>query len=146
MTNDNNRHIDDDFLKNLLSHQKEESLPNDFTQKIMDELPKPAAQITETKKRFDFRTIAAIVIGVTGIVLIFAIFDVQSLFNLISTSSDQSPMNYQNIILKVGQSFSQGFSGFEFSSITIIILFSVVILFASDKILKNWFDQRVEVS
>lgn len=134
----NNKHIDDDFLKKLVSLPEDEKLPEDFTQKIMNRIPKaaPVEPKPVNGSWFNYRNTAiAIVVAAIAGYLIFS-FDVAGLINLAMVSSTQNPQNYLKIITSVIEIFKQGFAGIQFTSISITAFLALVLLAGFDKFLK----------
>jgi heme/copper-type cytochrome/quinol oxidase subunit 2 len=142
MDKNNTKHIDDDFLKGLISLPQDETLPGDFTQKVMAALPKNELPAEVSPKRFNFMSWAIVaVLGIAAAFLIFTI-DFRSILNATSEPTQNNPINYLNMITSVLNIFKEGFSGFKISSVTIVALLSLVSLYVGDKLLRKRFDQK----
>jgi len=135
----NNTHINDDFLKQLIKLQEDEKVPDDFTQKIMTQLPKPAvvAPQPEAKSWFNFRNAALLVVSLAVIIYLIFSFDIAGLFNLATESSSENPQNYLKMIPSVIEIFRQGFSGIKMTSISATAIIALISLYFIDRLLKR---------
>lgn len=136
----NNTHIDDDFLKKLVNLQGEEELPEDFTRKIMAQLPKQevVAPQPEPKPWFNFRNAGLLVVSAAVVIYLLLSFDISGLFNLATDSSSQNPQNYLRLFTSVLEIFKQGFSSIKITSISITAFLALGLLYGFDKLLKSF--------
>lgn len=139
-----NTHIDDDFLKKLVGLSDDEKLPEDFTQKIMAQLPeeKTAEPVAVPKKRFSFTTLAVIGLAAAAVILLLVNVDLTAIFNFASQPSEQSPESYLTMFTSIINIFEKGFSGIKISSITVTAIIVLGALYFIDQLLKKWSDHN----
>jgi hypothetical protein len=140
--NNNIEHIDDDFLKKLIGLQKDEKTPEGFTGKVMSALPEAPAPAIVSKERAGYKLYLLLVAIAVAMVLIFFNIDFGALLNFAAESEGQSPQNYLNMFSSVLQIFSEGFSGIKVTSITVMAVVSLTLLYFIDWLLKNGFNNH----
>jgi hypothetical protein len=136
-----NEHIKDDFLKGLINLSEDEKVSVDFTQKVMAAIPKPVVVKEEKSslKPWQWIVVAAASIGIIYFVITF---DLSTLLRQITTVSDDGGASYLSMFTSLIQLFSKAFSGFQFTSITLMIVISGVALYLGDKFLRKWSKTR----
>ncbi len=139
MTDKHSEHIEDEFLKKLLSQLDEEQPSPDFTDKVMQQLPK--SQVKEevestSVKPWQWVLMAA---GVVGVGYFIFAFDIGV---LLGTGGEGAGINYLAMFSSILTMFSEGFSAFKVTSISAVIIASGVLLYLADKFLKKWSDQN----
>jgi hypothetical protein len=146
MENKNTQHIEDDFLGNLVK-KSETSQPSDgFTNNLMAQIPKVRTiETTENEgiKPWHYVGLAAVFIAV---VYFIVTFDLNSLVNKVASSESQEGINYVGIFGNILLTFSKAFSAFHFTSISLMIVISVIILYFADKMLKKWSKNKSEAT
>ncbi len=138
----NNTHIEDDFLKKLISLPEDEKLPDNFTPKVMAGLPKVAIAPVEAKNKIDLRIIGLIAAVSITAIFIFFNFDFSGIFKAAAETSENNPVKYLNLLTSISKSFSDGFSEIKITSITITAVISLVSLYFADKYFKRWFNHN----
>jgi len=138
----NNAHIEDDFLKKLISLPEDEKLPNDFTRKVMVGLPKVAVAPVEAKRKIDLRIIGLIAAVSITAIFIFFNFDFSGIFKAAAENPENNPVKYLNLLTSISKSFSDGFSGIKISSISITAIIALASLYFADIFFKKWFNQN----
>ncbi len=131
-------HINDEFLKGLVKLSGEDKPSVDFTKKVMAKVPVPVVltqEETSTIKPWQWITIAAALVGVIYFIITF---DLNSVFRQLADVSGSGGINYVNMLTSFIQLFGSAFSGFHFTSITLIIIISVAALYLGDKFLRKW--------
>lgn len=136
-----NEHIKDDFLKGLINLSEDEKVSVDFTQKVMAAIPKPVEVKEERSslKPWQWIVVAAASIGIIYFVITF---DLSTLLRQITTVSDDGGASYLSMFTSLIQLFGKAFSGFQFTSITLMIAISGVALYLGDKFLRKWSKTR----
>jgi hypothetical protein len=135
-------HIKDDFLNGLVKLSDNEILPSDFTQKVMANIPKTVLVEQDGKsalKPWHWITIAAVSIGIIYFIITF---DLTSILRQATSVTEDGGSNYLNMFTSMIQLFSTAFSGFQFTSITVMIIVSGVVLYLGDKFLRKWTSSR----
>lgn len=138
MDKQNNKHIEDDFLNGLVKLSDEEKLSEGFTQKVMAKVPKSVVvgqEENSTIKPWHWITGAA---ALVGIIYFIITFDLNSLFRQVTDVSGGEGINYLNMFTSLMQLFSKIFSGFHFTSITLMIVISGLALYFGDMFLRKW--------
>ncbi len=140
--NNNIEHIDDDFLKKLIGLQEDEKIPEGFTGKVMSALPKAPTPVVENKRHSGYKLY--LLLGAIGVamVLIFFNIDFGALLNFAAESEGQSPQNYLNMFSSILQIFNEGFSGIKITSITVMAVVSLALLYFIDRLLRSGFDNH----
>ena len=138
----NNTHIEDDFLKKLISLPEDEKLSDDFTSKVMAGLPKVIVAPVEAKRKIDLRIIGLIAAVSITAIFIFFNFDFSGIFKAAAETSENNPVKYLNLLTSISKSFSDGFSGIKISSISITAVISLASLYFADIFFKKWFNQN----
>lgn len=136
--NNQDLNIDDDFIKKLVSKTDEQKPAAGFTNRVMNSLPR-SEEIKATQKVYN-NWWFWIVIALAAAVLIFVIFtfDFASILkNYIDISGFKGIKNI-DVIKSTILTFSHAFEKFEFTSVSLTIIFSILLLFLIDKILKKW--------
>jgi len=138
MNNINTEHIDDDFLKKLVGQTKEETPSADFTSRVMACIPQTAA----TPESIDKPMVKPwqwllLVAAFAGIVYFIYSVDFGSFFNLVATDSPEGQVNYLKTVTSAMQIFSQAFSAFKFTNISLMVVISLVALYFGDRFLKG---------
>ncbi|MFP4470896.1 MAG: hypothetical protein ACOCX8_00300 [Bacteroidota bacterium] len=139
MTDKHSEHIEDEFLRKLLSQVDEEQPSPDFTDKVMQQLPRsPVKEEVESAaiKPWQWVLMAA---GIAGVGYFLFAFDIGA---ILGTSQEGAGINYLNMFASIFAMFSEGFSAFKVTSITAVIIASAVLLYLADKFLKKWSDQN----
>jgi len=138
----NNTHIEDDFLKKLISLPEDEKLSDDFTSKVMAGLPKVIVAPVEAKRKIDLRIIGLIAAVSITAIFIFFNFDFSGILKAAAETSENNPVKYLNLFTSISKSFSDGFSGIKISSISITAVISLASLYFADIFFKKWFNQN----
>jgi len=146
MDNKHTEHINDDFLKGLVKFTDEDKPSVDFTQKIMAKIPRPVVEEQEEKFMLRPWQWVAIVASLIGVMYFIFAFDLTSLIRQATDVSGSEGINYLNILTSFVQLISQAFSGFQFTSITLMILISGLALYFGDKFLRKWSSARAVVA
>lgn len=138
MKNINNEHIDDDFLKRLVKQTREETPSAGFTSRVMASIPQtsPAAEQVE-KPAFKPWQWIFIVTGFAGIVWFIFTFDFGSFFSIVNTNTPGEQVDYLRMFSSAMQIFSQAFSAFKFTNISLMVAISLVALYFGDRFLKS---------
>ncbi|OYT12899.1 MAG: hypothetical protein B6I19_07930 [Bacteroidetes bacterium 4572_114] len=145
MDKQNIEHIEDDFLKGLLKLSDEEKPSENFTQLVMAKVPKPVVMGEEEKieiKPWHWVTIAAALVGAVYFIITF---NLNSLFRQVTDVSEGDGINYLNMFTSIIQLFAKTFSGFHFTSITLMIVISGLALYFGDMFLRKWPSNNVVV-
>nr|NQU93065.1 hypothetical protein [Bacteroidota bacterium] len=145
MTQHNTEHIDDGFLKKMVQQTPKEMPSADFTSRVMNQIPKHAQVETVEKTTFKLWHWALVAAGLTGIVYFIITFDLNSIFRKMSADNSDEGINYVNIFKSIINIFNEGFSSFQVTSITAVIILSGVLLYFGDKFLKHWASTKVSI-
>jgi hypothetical protein len=135
-------HIKDDFLNGLVKLSEDEKLPGDFTQNVMAQVPETVLVEQDEKsalKPWHWITIAAVSIGIIYFIITF---DLNSILRQATSVSEDGGTNYLNMFTSIIQLFSTAFSGFQFTSITVMIIVSLAGLYLGDRFLRKWTSSR----
>ncbi len=144
MDKQNTEHIEDEFLKGLLNLSDEEKLPGDFTQKVMARVPRVVAVKEEKTSLMPWQWIVIAAASV-GIIYFVITFDLSTLFRQFVNVSEDGGANYLSMFTSLIQLFSNAFSGFQFTSISLMIIISGIALYFGDKFLRKWSTARAVV-
>ncbi len=138
MDHKNSEHIEDAFLKKLLAQVEEEKPTEGFTGRVMDQLPK--TQITRGDEKSGVSIWQWIVMGiaVVGAAYFIFTFDIGTFVGSVEQGNQSPGINYLNMFSAIVKVFSEGFSGFHVTSISLMIVASGVLLFIVDRVLKKW--------
>lgn len=145
MDKQNTEHINDEFLKGLVKLSDEDQPSDDFTQKVMAKVPESVVILqeeTSTIKPWQWVAIAATLVGVIYFIITF---DLNSVFRQLADVSESGGINYVNMFTSLIQLFTSAFSGFQFTTITLMIIISGVALYLGDKFLRKWSSASVVV-
>jgi len=144
MDRQNTEHIKDDFIKGLVGLSDEEKPSGDFTQKVMAGIPRAVVVEEENTslKPWQWLAIAA---ALTGIVYFIVAFDLNPLFRQLTNVSEDGGANYLNMFTSMIQLFSNAFSGFHFTSISVMVIISGIVLYLGDKFLRKWSSNQAVV-
>lgn len=138
MKNTNTEHIDDDFLKKLIKQTSEETPSAGFTSRVMASIPQTSPVVEQVEKpalkpwHWIF-----IVTGFAGIVWFIFTFDFGSFFSIVNTNTPGEQVDYLGIFSSALQIFSQAFSAFKLTNISLMVVISLVALYFGDRFLKN---------
>lgn len=134
----NTEHIDDDFLKRLVRQTKEETPSDDFTSRVMASIPQTTAPPESVDKPMvkPWQWLL-LVAAFTGIVYFIYSVDFGSFFNLVGTDSPEGQVNYLKTFTSAMQIFSQAFSAFKLTNISLMVVISIVALYFGDRFLKS---------
>ena len=138
MDKQNNKHIEDDFLNGLVKLSDEEKLSEGFTQKVMAAIPKPVVVEQEEKSIIRPWQWVAGATALVGVIYFIITFDLNSLFRQVTDVSGGEGINYVNMFTSLMQLFSKIFSGYHFTSITLMVVISGVALYFGDMFLRKW--------
>lgn len=138
MKNINTEHIDDDFLKRLVGLTKDEVPSGDFTSRVMACIPQTAAAPESIDKLIvkPWHWLL-LVAAFAGIVYFIYSVDFGSFFNLVATDSPEGQVNYPKMFTSAMQIFSQAFSAFKLTNISLMVIISLVSLYFGDRFLKS---------
>ena len=142
MTN-NTEHIEDDFLKKMMDQLPDEKAPAGFTLGVMAGIPTlERAEVADTPaiKVWHWFAMAA---GLAGIVYFVIRIDLNAVFNQISGGAKSEETNYVKAFTSLIDLFEKGFSAFQFTSVTLVIIIAGLILYFGDKLLKKWTSSSV---
>jgi hypothetical protein len=137
-------HIKDDFIKGLVGLTTEEKPSADFTDKVMSGIPIGVLVEEEdtSLKPWQWLVLAA---ALTGIVYFIVAFDLSPLFRQLTYVSEDAGENYLNMFTSMIQLFSNAFSGFQFTSISVMVILSGIALYLGDKFLRKRSSKQVVV-
>ncbi len=138
MKNINNEHIDDGFLKKLVKQTREETPSADFTSRVMASIPQnmPLVEQVEKSALKPWHWIF-IGLGFAGIVWFIFTFDFGSFFGIGNANTPGEQVDYLRIFSSALQIFSQAFSAFKLTNISLMVVISMVALYFGDRFLKN---------
>jgi len=146
MENKNTQHIEDDFLRNLVK-KSETSQPSDgFTNNLMALIPKTRTVVTTENDGIKPWYYVALAAGFIVVVYFIITFDLNSLVNQLAGGENQEGINYVGMFGNILLTFSKAFSAFHFSSISLMVVISVTILYFGDKMLKRWSKNKSEAT
>ena len=147
MSPHNTEHIEDDFLKKMVQQTPMEKPSEGFTEGIMGQLqPLQALESDERSslKPWQWGLMAA---GLLGLVYFIITFDLNALLRQIAGGEESGDgKNYINAFASMIEIFEEGFSGFQLTSITVMVILAGVILFSADRFLKKWASANVDVA
>lgn len=135
-------HIKDDLLSNLVKLSDEEKISGDFTQRVMQQIPKTAIAEPEEKyfiKPWQWMSIAA---AAVAIIYFIITFDLSSILSQTTNVSDDGSSIYLSMFTSIIEIFTTAFSGFQFTSISVMIIISGVGLYLGDKFFRKWSESR----
>jgi len=138
MEKQNTEHIEDEFLKNLVKKSETIQPSDDFTARVMAMIPKARpVEIIENDglKPWHYVGLAA---GLIVVIYFIITFDLSSFFNQMAGAESDGGINYVNMFGNFIGTFSKAFSAFHFTSISLMIVISIVVLYFGDKLLKRW--------
>jgi len=138
MEKQNSEHIEDDFLRNLVKKSTTILPSAGFTERVMEVIPKTNPFEVAEKEGFKPWYYAAIATGFVAVVYFIITFDLTSFFKQVAESEGKEGINYVNLFGVVLNTFNKAFSNFHFTSISLMIVISGVILYFGDKLLKKW--------
>ena len=144
MDKQDTEHIKDDFLKRLVGLTTEEKPSADFTDKVMAGIPNGvlAEEEDTSLKPWQWLLLAA---ALTGIVYFIVAFDLNPLFRQLTNVSEDGGANYLNMFTSMIQLFSNAFSGFHFTAISVMVIISGFALYLGDKFLRKWSSNQAVV-
>ncbi len=137
MEKQNTEHIEDEFLRNLVKKTETIQPSDDFTDKVMALIPKARpVEIIENNglKPWHYVGLAA---GLIAVVYFIITFDLSSFFNQMA-GTEGNGINYVSMFGNFIATFSKAFSAFHFTSISLMIVISIVVLYLGDMLLKRW--------
>jgi len=138
MKNINTEHIDDDFLKRLVGMTKDEVPSGDFTSNVMAGIPKTSiAAETVDKPMVKPWQWVLLLAAFAGIVYFIYSFNFGALFTYVATDSPEGKIDYITMISTILQLFSQAFSAFKLTNISLMIGISITALYFGDRFLRN---------
>jgi hypothetical protein len=146
MINHNTEHIEDDFLRNLVKKSETIQPSDGFTNNLMARIPKARTVVTTENDGIKPWHYVALAAGFIAIVYFIITFDLNSLVNQLAGSEGQEGINYVGMFGNILLTFSKAFSAFHFSSISLMIVISVTILYFGDKMLKRWSKNKSEAT
>ena len=138
-------HINDDFLKGLVKLSGDDKPSADFTRNLMAKIPQSVLEEQEEKFHLKLWQWIAIAGSLIGVVYFIVAFDLNSLIMQATYVSGSEGINYLRIITSFAQVFNQAFSGFQFTSITLMIIISGIALYLGDKFLRGWSSTRAVI-
>ena len=139
----NTEHIEDDFLKKLVGKVPDEKPPADFTSNVMAGIPS-AEQIESIEppliRLWHWFAIAA---GLAGVIYFVVSVNLNTLFNQLAGGAKSEETNYVKAFTSLIELFEKGFSGFQVTSVTLVIIIAGIILYFGDRLLKKWTSSRM---
>ena len=131
-------HIDDDFLRNLI-HKSETIKPSEgFTEKMMALIPKAKIVVNAEKAGLKPWHYVGLAAGFFAAVYFIITFDLASFFSQITKTEGQEGVNYVGMFGNFINTFNKAFSAFHFTSISLMIIISIAVLYFGDMLLKKW--------
>ena len=129
--------IQDEFLKKLIGKSDLDQPSADFTQKIMQKI-QPDLLLEKKKSIFNANNLSWILLS--GAAITIAILIIFADFTFISTLLDN--INIRNMELVsflsgIMNSFSSAFKTVQFSSLSVLIIFSGISLFILDRLIRK---------
>jgi hypothetical protein len=138
MEKQNTEHIEDEFLRNLVKKSETNQPSDDFTARVMAMIPKARpVEIIENDglEPWHYVGLAA---GLIAVVYFIITFDLSSIFNQMAATEGDGGINYVNMFGNFIGTFSKAFSAFHFTSISLMIVISIALLYFGDMLLKKW--------
>lgn len=138
MKNINTEHIDDDFLKHLVGLTKDEVPSGDFTSRVMAGIPKTSIAVESVQKSLMKPWQWVLLLAAfTGIVFFIYSINFSSLFTFMATDTPDGKIDYITMLSSIMQLFSQAFSAFKLTNISLMIGISITALYFGDRFLKS---------
>jgi len=131
-------HIRDDFLTDLVKLSDEEKISGDFTQRVMAQIPKTGVIEQEEKHALKPWHWITIVAASIGIIYFIITFDLSSILRQTTSVSENGSSIYLSMFTSIIEIFTTAFSGFQFTSITLMIIISGAGLYLGDKFIRKW--------
>jgi hypothetical protein len=125
---------EDDFLKKIIALAEDEKAPAGFTQKVMAALP---AGETVAEKQVEWKPLLIYFLSGLAIVAAFLWFMSQLDFSSLKMLQIAGASQYLNYFANAISIFREGFSGFQFSSLSLTITLSVFVLLLADMLIKK---------
>lgn len=146
MINHNTEHIEDDFLRNLVKKSETIQPSDSFTNNLMERIPKARTVVTTESDGIKPWHYVGLAAGFIAVVYFIITFDLNSLVNQLAGGEGQEGINYVGMFGNILLTFSKAFSAFHFTSISLMVVISVIILYFCDKMLKRWSKNKSEAT
>lgn len=138
MKNINTEHIDDDFLKRLVGLTKDEAPSGDFTSRVMAGIPKTSIAVESVQKSLMKPWQWVLLLAAfAGIVYFIYSINFGSLFTFMAADTPDGKIDYLTMFTSIMQLFSQAFSAFKLTNISLMIGISITALYFGDRFLRN---------
>lgn len=146
MEKQNIEHIEDDFLSNLVKKSETAKPSDDFTVKVMTLIPKARPVGTTESEGLRPWHYVGLAAGFIAVVYFIITFDLTSFLNQIAGGESQEGMNYVDMFGTFLNTFRRAFSAFHFTSVSLMIIISIIVLYFGDKLYKKWSKGDTEVT
>ncbi len=146
MINQNTEHIEDDFLRNLVKKSATSQPSDGFTNNLMARIPNARTVVTTENDGIKPWHYVALAAGFIAVVYFIITFDLNSLVNQVAGGESQEGINYAGMFGNIILTFSKAFSAFHFTSISLMVVISGVVLYFGDKMLKRWSKNKSEAT
>lgn len=138
MEKQNTKHIEDDFLSGLIGKSETFNPSDDFTEKVMALIPKALPVEVIEKEGFKLWHYVGLAAGLIALVYFIVTFDLATFFNQMAGAGTDGGINYVSMFGNFISTFNKAFSAFHFSSISLMIVISIAVLYFGDMFLKKW--------
>lgn len=142
MKQHNTEHLDDDFLKSLVKKSVTETPPANFTEKVMAGLPAGRTVEAVEKEGFMAWQWVGLAAAAVGAIYFIITFDFSRMFNRMADVESADTAGYVNMFASVFKLFSNAFSAFQFTSVSLMIVIAGITLYLGDRFLRKWTQGR----